>query len=68
MDGLVWRDQLDNEPAGWWFQYDGERYGPYDTRREAEDDLRGLRRFEKHFEKHKGKKGFVSVDDSRRET
>lgn len=44
--------------GGWWFQYDGQEYGPYSTRKEAESDLRGLER----FEKYKDKPGFITTE------
>jgi hypothetical protein len=37
-------------PDGWWITEndDGEDYGPYGTKVEAEDDIRGLKRYDKY--------------------
>jgi len=40
----------------WWIE--PEHYGPYATRKEAEEDRRGLDRFEKHADKP----GFVTCE------
>lgn len=43
---------------GWWIKDGDELYGPYTTKKEAEDDKRGLERFYKN--EHRA--GFVSVE------
>ena len=48
-------------PDGWWITGvpdDITECGPYDTRAEAEDILRGLSR----FFKYEGRKGFITTD------
>lgn len=42
----------------WWITDDGEEYGPYSTKKEANEDMQGLKRFYR-FE---GKKGYVTTD------
>lgn len=34
---------------GWWIVNEGEDYGPYDTKAEAEEDRRGLERTMEHW-------------------
>lgn len=52
---------MTQQPDGWWFTFDDEHYGPYDTKREAEEALRGLRK----FAKHKDEKDFITTDTKR---
>jgi hypothetical protein len=49
--------QLKRIDDAWWLDDDGELYGPYDTKKEAEEDKRGLTR----FYKYEGKKGYVTT-------
>lgn len=44
--------------GGWWIIGDDEPYGPYTTRKEANEDRRGLMR----TEQHKHKRGFFTTD------
>lgn len=44
--------------AAWWIISYEEPVGPYETKREAEDDRRGLLRFERYGEKP----GFVTTE------
>lgn len=46
--------QIDGE---WWIEDDGEMYGPYYTKKEAEADRRGLT----NFYKYEGTDGYVTV-------
>lgn len=46
---------------GWYFEHDGQNYGPYSTKAEAEADRRGLER----FEKYKEKRGYITTDKRR---
>lgn len=59
MPGLIC-EKLDPYQSGneWFFEHDAQQYGPYDTRRDAESDLRGLRR----FERYKNTPGFITTD------
>lgn len=50
--------QLVHREDAWWIEDYGEFYGPYDTKKEAEEDRRGLIR----FYKNEGKKGYVTTD------
>lgn len=51
-------------PDGWWIVEVPEccDCGPYDTKAEAESDMRGLKR----FEKYEDKPGYVTGDTQRR--
>ena len=58
--------EIVKQPDGWWIT--GEPLdldcGPYDTKAEAESDMRGLARFEKHGHKP----GYATMDTRRKTT
>lgn len=55
---------MENREDGWWFTFQGDEYGPYSTKAEATEDLRGL----KSFEKHKDEPEFITTDLPRRDS
>ena|GEM_PF-3878393 len=52
--------QVLNQDGAWWVLAPEETYGPYETRREAEEDRRGLARFKKYCDEP----GFVTMEDT----
>ena len=47
---------ISRHDGGWWIDDEGFDTGPYDTRHEAEEARRGLRR----YYKHENRRGFVT--------
>lgn len=53
-ENTVWQDDF----GFWFFTHDSVNYGPYDTKQEAADDLRGVRR----FDKYKDEPDYITTD------